>query len=157
MRIAKTGCLLLFTLIFVNGCTAPPPDEVSTPTAPQITPAGPEVTSTEPFITTDSGLKYRILREGDGEAPTPADTVLCHYRGWLDDGTQFDSSYGREPFRCSPGGGIIDGWKEGLQLVHEGGMIELEIPYDLGYGEDGYSTIPPYATLHFTMELIEIL
>ena len=84
--------------------------------------------------------------------------MLCNYRGWLDDGTEFDASYGGQPFECTVGIGIIPGWQEGLQLVKEGGMIEMEIPADLGYGEDGFPpVIPSGATLHFTMELIEIL
>lgn len=165
MQILKTGCLMLPVIILANGCTAPPPDEVSTPTAPQITPTGAQ---TEPgpadpdapaeFTTTASGLKYKILREGDGASPTAADTVRCHYRGWLDDGSEFDSSYKRGQPAEFPLGGVIPGWTEGLQLVKEGGMIELEIPYQLGYGETGMgSDIPPRATLHFTVELIEVL
>ena len=110
----------------------------------------------EEFTTTSSGLRYRILREGTGDKPTSADTVRAHYRGTLDDGTEFDRSYKRgEPTSFSLLQ-VVAGWTEGLQYVREGGMIELEIPSDLGYGASGRPGIPPNATLHFIVELIEI-
>ena len=109
------------------------------------------------FTVTDSGLKYRILRKGDGPKPIGSDQVEVDYTGWLDDGTIFDTSYGKpEPvaFRLPT---VITGWAEGLQLVGEGGMIELEIPAALGYGENGQPPrIPPNATLHFKVELHRI-
>lgn len=108
------------------------------------------------FTTTDSGLKYRVLRKSDGPKPTPSDRVTVDYSGWLDDGTVFDSSYSqRKPatFRLS---GVVRGWTEGLQYVGEGGMIELEIPPELGYGGQGTAGIPPHSTLHFKVELLEI-
>jgi FKBP-type peptidyl-prolyl cis-trans isomerase len=109
------------------------------------------------FKATDSGLKYRILRKSDGAKPKKANTVKVHYRGWLDDGKEFDSSYARnEPIKF-PLGRVIPGWTEGMQLVGEGGMIELEIPSKLGYGAQGVpGTIPPNATLHFLVELIDV-
>ena len=109
------------------------------------------------FTTTDSGLKYRIVRASDEAKPTAADTVTVHYRGWLDDETEFDSSFARGEPATFPLGRVIPGWTEGLQLVGKGGSIELEIPSDLGYGARGAgSDIPPHATLHFLVELIEI-
>jgi FKBP-type peptidyl-prolyl cis-trans isomerase len=110
------------------------------------------------FQTTASGLKYKIVRPGGEQKPKPSDTVKCHYKGWLDDGTVFDSSYDRgEPAEFSLGG-VIAGWTEGLQLIGEGGEIELEIPSHLGYGEAGRPPkIPGGATLHFKVELLEIL
>jgi|GEM_PF-1056599 gluconolactonase len=109
------------------------------------------------FKTTSSGLKYRILRKSDGRKPTANDTVRCHYRGWLDDETEFDSSYKRGEPASFPLSGVITGWTEGLQLVGEGGKIELDIPYQLAYGEKGRPPIiPPKARLHFVIELISI-
>jgi FKBP-type peptidyl-prolyl cis-trans isomerase FkpA len=109
------------------------------------------------FKATESGLKYRILRKSDGPKPKAANTVKVHYRGWLDDKTEFDSSYKRDKpieFRLN---GVIAGWTEGMQLVGKGGMIELEIPPALGYGPRGVpGAIPPNATLHFLVELIDI-
>jgi FKBP-type peptidyl-prolyl cis-trans isomerase len=102
-------------------------------------------------------LKYRILRQGDGRKPTTADSVNCHYRGTLDDGSEFDSSYSKGASISFPLTRVIAGWTQGLQLVSVGGKIELEIPYQLGYGESGKPpSIPPKSTLHFIVELIAI-
>ncbi len=109
------------------------------------------------FTTTDSGLKYRILRKSDGRKPKPENQVKVDYSGWLDDGTQFDSSYERRKPVTFALAGVVKGWTEGLQYVGEGGMIELEIPPELGYGEQGMPpTIPPNSTLHFKVELLSI-
>ena len=109
------------------------------------------------FTTTDSGLKYKILAEGGGKQPAATDTVVCHYKGWLDDGTEFDSSYKRGEPATFPLNRVIAGWTEGLQFVKEGGKIELEIPSEIGYGANGAPpVIPPNATLHFEVELIEV-
>lgn len=113
--------------------------------------------SDEEFKTTASGLKYKIIEEGNGNSPTAANTVVCHYRGWLDNGEEFDSSYKRNEPATFPLNGVIRGWTEGLQLLKEGGKIELEIPSDLGYGDRGAPpVIPGGATLHFEVELIEV-
>ena len=114
----------------------------------------------EDFTETDSGLRYRILRKSDGRKPQVEDNLVADYKGWLDGGKEFDSSYkdGKPlPFTLKTGrGGVIAGWVEGLQLVGVGGMIELEIPGALGY-PDGYpGLIPPNATLHFVVELKQI-
>lgn len=109
------------------------------------------------FTTTDSGLKYRIRRKSMGVKPKETDTVKVHYKGWLDDGTEFDSSYKRGKPTEFPLNGVIKGWTEGIQKVPVGGMIELEIPSQLAYGDRGIpNVIPPKATLHFLVELIEI-
>lgn len=109
------------------------------------------------FQTTASGLKYKIVRPGGEKKPKPSDTVQCHYKGWLDDGTVFDSSYDRGEPAEFPLSGVIAGWTEGLQLIGEGGEIELEIPSHLGYGEAGSPPkIPGGATLHFKVELLAI-
>jgi FKBP-type peptidyl-prolyl cis-trans isomerase len=109
------------------------------------------------FTTTDSGLKYKVLRKSEAAKPSAENTVTVHYRGWLDDGTEFDSSYKRGQPATFPLNRVIAGWTEGVQLVGEGGMIELEIPSKLGYGEQGAAgVIPPNATLHFIVELVKI-
>lgn len=111
----------------------------------------------EEFTETESGLKYRILRKSDGPKATAKDSVTVHYRGWLDDDTEFDSSYARGESISFPLGGVIPGWTEGMQLVGVGGMIELTIPAELGYGQQGAGgVIPPNATLHFIVELISV-
>jgi FKBP-type peptidyl-prolyl cis-trans isomerase len=109
------------------------------------------------FTDTKSGLKYRILRKGEGKPPKATDSVKVNYQGWLDNGKVFDSSYKRKEPISFPLKGVIKGWTEGMQLVNPGGMIELEIPPDLGYGARGAGAdVPPNATLHFLVELLEV-
>lgn len=109
------------------------------------------------FIETESGLKYRVLRKGAGKQPKAADTVEVNYHGWLDSGKVFDSSYDRGESIAFGLRQVIKGWTEGLQLVKEGGMIELVIPSDLAYGDRSPGAgIPPKATLHFLVELIQV-
>jgi FKBP-type peptidyl-prolyl cis-trans isomerase len=108
------------------------------------------------FTTTESGLKYRILRKSSGDKPSPSDTVTVDYSGKLDDGSVFDSSYNRNQPTTFRLDGVIPGWTEGLQYVGEGGMIELEIPAILGYAGQSLPGIPPNSTLHFKVELHEI-
>jgi FKBP-type peptidyl-prolyl cis-trans isomerase FkpA len=109
------------------------------------------------FTETDSGLRYRVLRKGNEKMAQATSEVEVHYKGWLDNESIFDSSYRRGETIAFPLNGVIPGWTEGMQLVGEGGMIELEIPYQLGYGLRGSPpTIPPRAKLHFLVELIKI-
>ena len=109
------------------------------------------------FTATASGLKYRILRKGDGAMPKATDKVNVNYHGWLDGGKVFDSSYNRGQPISFGLNQVIKGWTEGMQLVGTGGMIELEIPSDLGYGAGGMgAVIPGGATLHFLVELNKI-
>lgn len=109
------------------------------------------------FISTQSGLKYRVLRRSDGKQPTADSTVSVHYRGWLDAGKVFDSSYERGKPTTFPLRNVIEGWTEGMQLVGEGGMIELWVPSDLGYGERGSpGSIPAHSDLHFVVELVDV-
>jgi peptidylprolyl isomerase len=111
------------------------------------------------YITTDSGLMYYDIVEGDGGMPSAGATVIVHYTGWLEDGTKFDSSLDRgEPFAFVLGqGGVIPGWDEGVATMQVGGKRQLRIPAELGYGEAGSGgTIPPNATLIFDVELLAI-
>jgi FKBP-type peptidyl-prolyl cis-trans isomerase FklB len=104
-----------------------------------------------------SGLQYKILAEGKGKQPTANDTVTVNYKGTLIDGTEFDSSYKRGTPATFPLNRVIKGWTEGIQLVHEGGKIQLFIPSALAYGEHGAGpVIGPDATLIFDVELISV-
>ena len=108
-------------------------------------------------ITTASGLQYTVLKEGTGKSPKATDTVVCHYEGFLTNGTVFDSSIQRGEPAAFPLNGVIAGWTEGLQLMKEGGKNRFFIPYHLAYGETGAAgSIPPYAALIFDVELIEV-
>jgi FKBP-type peptidyl-prolyl cis-trans isomerase FkpA len=109
------------------------------------------------FEETASGLKYRILRKSTGKKPSESNQVTVHYVGTLDNGSEFDSSYRTGRPATFSLGQVVAGWTEGLQLIGEGGMIELEIPPALGYGAQGAAgSIPPNATLHFIVELISV-
>lgn len=108
-------------------------------------------------ITTASGLQYTVIKEGTGKSPKATDTVVCHYEGFLTNGTVFDSSVQRGEPASFPLNGVITGWTEGLQLMKEGGKTRFFIPYNLAYGEAGAAgAIPPYAALIFDVELIEV-
>jgi FKBP-type peptidyl-prolyl cis-trans isomerase FkpA len=109
------------------------------------------------FTTTESGLKYRVLRAGSDPKPTARQSVEVHYHGWLDNKKVFDSSYERGETISFGLNQVIAGWTEGMQKVGKGGMIELEIPAKLGYGSRGAgAAVPPNATLHFLVELKDI-
>lgn len=110
------------------------------------------------FKATASGLKYRILRTTGGTKPTAASKVEVNYKGWLNDLKIFDSSYQRGQPITFGLNQVIPGWTEGVQLIGVGEMIELDIPYQLAYGERGTpgGPIPPKAQLHFIVELISI-
>ncbi len=111
----------------------------------------------EGVVTTDSGLQYEVLTEGEGEQPTVNDTVVVHYRGTLLDGTEFDSSYSRDAPATFPLEGIIKGWQEALQLMKTGGKWKVFIPSELAYGASGAGgRIGPNETLIFEIELLEI-
>ena len=109
-------------------------------------------------ITLPSGLQYQVLREGNGKKPSAKDSVKCHYEGFLIDGTVFDSSVQRGEPAVFGLQQVIAGWTEGLQLMQEGAKYRFFIPYRLAYGEGGAGQmIPPYATLIFDVELIEVV
>ncbi len=96
------------------------------------------------------------MEEGTGEKPSPQDTVVVHYRGTFVDGTQFDSSYDRNQPAKFQVTQVIPGWTEVLQMMKEGAKWKVWIPYDLAYGEQGRQGIPPFSTLIFEVELLEI-
>ena len=111
----------------------------------------------EGVITTESGLQYEILKEGEGKKPSANDQVTVHYHGTLIDGTVFDSSVDRGEPATFPVNGVIPGWVEALQLMNTGSKWKLTIPANLAYGERGAGgIIGPNTTLIFEVELIKI-
>lgn len=112
----------------------------------------------EGVVVTESGLQYRILTEGKGAYAKSGETVEVNYEGTLIDGTVFDSSYGRgETFKFNTAGGVIPAWIEISQLLPMGTSVEIVAPYNLAYGERGNRGIPPFATLIFKIDLIDIV
>jgi len=110
----------------------------------------------EGVVTLESGLQYKVLKEGTGPFPKATDRVKTHYVGTLIDGTKFDSSIGKEPITFSVNG-VILGWTEALQLMKVGSKWKLFIPSELAYGENGAGNrIGPNAVLIFEVELISI-
>eukprot|EP00968_Pinguiococcus_pyrenoidosus_P024410 scaffold4635_cov267-Pinguiococcus_pyrenoidosus.AAC.33 len=112
-------------------------------------------------VTTESGLKYEVVKEGTGAVPSPGQSVRVHYTGWLDgfgdEGRKFDSSRDRgRPLVIPAGAGrVIAGWDEMLVTMKVGERRMVVIPPNLGYGKRGAGgVIPPDATLYFDMELL---
>lgn len=103
-------------------------------------------------------MQIEDVTVGDGDEAAAGSVVTVHYTGTLEDGTEFDSSRGGDPFKFALGAGqVIQGWEEGLPGMRVGGTRELTICPDAGYGEAGAGgVIPPNATLIFEVELLEV-
>lgn len=110
----------------------------------------------EGVFTTESGLQYEVIKMGKGKKPSATDRVKVHYHGTLIDGTVFDSSVDRgEPITFGLNQ-VIKGWTEGVQLMPVGSKFKFYIPQELGYGAQQAGNIPPYSTLIFEVELLDI-
>lgn len=108
-------------------------------------------------VVTPSGLQYKIIAPGSDVKPGPTDGVKVFYKGTLLDGTVFDEAPADgEPVELTLDR-VIKGWQEGIQLVGEGGEIELYIPAALGYGESGTQGIAPNSTLIFNVKVAEVV
>lgn len=107
---------------------------------------------------TDSGLQYKVIKEGTGEKPTAADTVKVQYKGTLLDGTEFDSSYKRNEPATFKANQVIPGWTEALQMMTPGSKYILYLPPELAYGDRGAPPmIEPGSLLIFEVELVDIV
>ena len=107
---------------------------------------------------TASGLQYMVVKMGEGEKPIASDKVRVHYEGFLLDGKKFDSSIDRGKPTEFTLNRVIKGWTEGLQLMPVGSKFTFYIPYNLAYGSQGAgNAIPPYSTLIFEVELLDII
>ena len=106
---------------------------------------------------TSTGLKITELVIGDGQKAIAGTKVSVNYKGTLENGDEFDSSYGRGPFEFSLGAGmVIKGWDEGVAGMKVGGKRRLIIPPELGYGNKGIGPIPPNSVLNFEVELLDV-
>ena len=110
------------------------------------------------FKTTASGLKYAIIKDGEGDFVGKEKQTTVHYSGYLLDGTRFDSSVERdEPFTFIAGvGQVIPGWDEGVQLMKKGSKARFIIPSNLGYGDRDLGKIPPNSILIFDVEVLDV-
>lgn len=107
--------------------------------------------------TLPSGLQYKIIKEGQGTKPGPADFVVVNYRGTLIDGKEFDSSYKRRTPASFAVNAVIPGWTEALQLMAPGAKWTIYVPSNLAYGKQGAGNIiPPNSTLIFDIELLSV-
>lgn len=106
--------------------------------------------------TTESGLQYKVVKEGSGASPKETDTVKVHYTGTLIDGKKFDSSRDRNEPAEFPVNGVIPGWTEALKIMKPGAQYNLAIPAKLAYGPQGRPGIPPNSVLLFDVELLEV-
>ncbi|MDX5372572.1 MAG: FKBP-type peptidyl-prolyl cis-trans isomerase [Pseudomonadaceae bacterium] len=104
-------------------------------------------------------LKIEDLHLGSGKEAVKGALITTQYRGWLEDGSEFDSSYSRgKPFQCVIGTRrVIQGWDQGLMGMRVGGKRKLWVPAHLGYGERQVGSIPPNSNLVFEIELLEVL
>jgi len=145
-----------------NGSGSIPPDstlvfEVKLVKIAEDPPEAPQPVGEEDYTVTDSGLKYVDFEVGTGAAVENGTQVSVEYTGWLEGGTRFDSSIGREPFSFVVGQRqVIAGWDEGLLGMQVGGKRQLVIPPELGYGDTGSGPIPGNAVLIFEVEIIDV-
>ncbi len=152
---------LSFTLaaaLCVVGCDKATESAADKPADKAAPAAAASTGQTNEMTTTASGLKYQVLKHGNGTVSLKAtDTVKVHYHGTLLDGTVFDSSVERGEPISFPLNGVIPGWTEGVQLMKVGDKFKFVIPPGLAYGPSSPSAkIPPNSTLVFEVELLEI-
>ena len=162
-RIWWTPCCLTIFCLLVAGCDPPSPQGKLPPNGAlkepsQLTPGPVDPDAAEEYTTTASGLKYRIRRRSEGKKPTLESIVKVHYRGQLQDGKIFDTTYGKMGQSTQfPVKQVIPGWTEGLQLMKEGAKYRFFIPSALAYGESGAArVIPPNSALVFDVDLVKV-
>lgn len=142
---------------FATGCSPVGASRETTGLQPEPVPAETLTTTPQPAPAVE--LKMEDLKVGTGAEAVDGRTITVNYTGWLTDGTEFDSSVGKQPFTFTLGAGqVISGWDRGVKGMRVGGKRKLTIPPDLGYGPQGTpgGPIPPNATLVFEVELLGV-
>lgn len=116
-------------------------------------------TASQQYEVTSSGLKFQVIKAGEGPRPTISDIAVVDYTGRLADGSVFDTSKGKQPIPIPVGpDGSIAGFSEGLQMMQKGGTYRLIIPWNLAYGAEGRPpVIPPKADLEFEVTLLDFV
>lgn len=116
----------------------------------------------------EASIYYKVLKEGGGTDSIYYNSkVKCYYKGWfvtdfpewkIEKGTVFDQRLLDDgaPYSFTVGTGVIKGWTTALQHMVKGDKWEIWVPYQLAYGEDGYSSIPPYSMLAFEIEVVDV-
>ncbi|MBS3973943.1 MAG: FKBP-type peptidyl-prolyl cis-trans isomerase [Actinobacteria bacterium] len=152
--------MAVLAVVATSGCARTPAEDTEAPPseAGQVSTPPEDATQEPPAAEDVTELVIEDITVGTGAEAKAGDTVTVHYTGWLTDGTEFDSSVGREPFQFPLGQGqVIPGWDQGVAGMKVGGQRRLTIPPDLGYGAAGAGgVIPPNATLIFEVELLSI-
>jgi FKBP-type peptidyl-prolyl cis-trans isomerase FkpA len=119
--------------------------------------AAPLAHAADDIETLPSGVTVQKLNKTSGAQPKASDQVKVHYRGTLENGTEFDSSYKRGEPATFPLSRVIPCWTQGVQKLHVGEKARLVCPANTAYGEAGMrGIIPPNSTLKFEVELIAI-
>lgn len=154
---ASVRVAAVLALLLASGCAASSGQggaESPTPASGEAAPPAPASRT----VTTPSGLTYEDLVVGDGRMAEAGMQAVVHYTGTFPDGRKFDSSHDRgQPYPFRLGAGVvIRGWDEGVAGMRVGGKRRLVIPPALAYGPDGRGSIPPNATLHFDVELVDL-
>jgi FKBP-type peptidyl-prolyl cis-trans isomerase FkpA len=110
------------------------------------------------FTRTASGLRFQVVKEGEGPTPGPKDFAMVNYVGRLTNGTVFDSNVGQQPapFPVAEGA-TVKGFAEALRMMRKGGIYRLRIPPELGYGSRDMGQIPPNSTLEFDVAVRAIM
>lgn len=154
------SAIAVLAVVATSGCARTPAEDTEAPPseAGQVSTPPEDATQEPPAAEDVTELVIEDITVGTGAEAKAGDTVTVHYTGWLTDGTEFDSSVGREPFQFPLGQGqVIPGWDQGVAGMKIGGQRRLTIPPDLGYGAAGAGgVIPPNATLIFEVELLSI-
>lgn len=156
-RCFKVCAVVLFTTVFIFGCKKTeeaysPENEASLMKNWLDT----NLKNDKNIDTTYTGLFYIVDKVGTGQTVQSGDSLTVKYTGMFMDGSIFDSSLSYSYVHKATYQRMIQGWEEGIEVLSKGGSALFLIPSAKAYGDDGYSSIPPFSPLLFTIEIIDI-